>query len=718
MSVIVSTPSEDPFRISTDPRLAHFDAPRRHAVARLMSGLYQGEGLFLLTGEDGIGKTTLLRHLGDEVAALDGVRLLHTAPFIDCAPSAGFGDIAAACSDIFRAGTPDPLLAARVLQDLADGEQMPAMLIDDADCLDGATLRALSTLATLRGGERRLLSAVLTGTPELVGRMAALLGPNDRLPPDRQIVLAPMARTDVERMIRHRLRQAGRPEDGAIDEVTAQSNGVPLQVLGLCRRMLRVEETPRVVAGAAIAATGTPVPKMSVSASPLPETSATTPPLSAEPAVAAPGTDPGAGAPAAAASVPKPAPAPATRTVIVAGEPLVPPAALRATSPTRPATAAGAGKGAERPGPSRPDTPKVGDRPAAAAAAPAGHIRYGPASAMEIPGAQWQDGRSRRRPRRRALLAAGVAILLLGTGWTLYDHTPRRLAETTAGRVPALVPTEQPFGAVVEPSHAPVRAPSDAVAVPLPQAGRDRSPAAVVAETPAPPPAPVEPWWRPSGAERLRADLPPPAAADDAGAAPSRREEEPPVAALSPGSTPDAGPVSRPTPPPGPVARPAPIAKAPPAVKPRPPVATAPVPQPEADVVVVTRTPEARQPLKGRDALLTAGDEQIANGDVQAARIAYQEAYAKGSAEAARRLAQTFDPRNVAAHSSEASPAEAILWYQDAARKGDRRARGELHGLEVWLEDAAASGDGEARRVLQSWRAPAQPEDADGPTQQ
>ncbi|MFO1118749.1 MAG: hypothetical protein U1E38_00965 [Rhodospirillales bacterium] len=50
---------------------------------------------------------------------------------------------------------------------------MPAMLIDDADCLDGATLQALSTLATLRGGERRLLSAVLTGTPELVGRGGA-----------------------------------------------------------------------------------------------------------------------------------------------------------------------------------------------------------------------------------------------------------------------------------------------------------------------------------------------------------------------------------------------------------------------------------------------------------------------------------------------------------------------------------------------------------------
>lgn len=707
MSVIVSTPNEDPFRICTDPRLAHFDAPRRQAVARLMSGLYQGEGLFLLTGEDGIGKTTLLRHLGDEVAALDGVRLLHTAPFIDCAPSADFDSIVAACGEMLRVGTPDPLFVARALQDLADGEQMPAMLIDDADCLDSATLRALSTLATLRGGERRLLSAVLAGTPELVGRMAALLGPNDRLPPDRRIVLTPMARGDVEWMIRHRLRQAGRPESGAIGGVTAQSNGVPLQVLGLCRRMLRDEDMPMAApAVAAVPAAGTPVHGVSMPPLSVPETTALKAPLPAAPTGAAAEPPPVVEAP----------------TVIAAGEPKTPPpAALQGAVPNRPLLAASAGRDAGRPGDRRsnPDLPRVAERPAAAAAAqPTGHIRYGAASAMRIPGAQWQDGGSRRRPRHRALLAAGVALLALGTGWTLYDHTPQRLAETAAGRAPALAPAEQPFAAVLEPSHTTAGTPSEAAAGPSPSASGDPSSALVAEAEPRSPatPASSEPWWRPSGAERLRANLPPPAPAvsdvtDEVAGAVSRREEAPPVAALSPG-TPDAGAANRPTPPPGPVARPA-VAKAPPATKPRPPAAAAVAPQPDTDVALATRAPEVRQPLKGRDALLAAGDEQIANGDVQSARIAYQEAYEKGSAEAARRLAQTFDPRNVAAHSSDASAAEAILWYKDAARKGDRRSRGELHGLEVWLEDAAASGDGEARRVLQTWRAPAEPETPD-----
>ena len=321
-----------------------------------------------------------------------------------------------------------------------------------------------------------------------------------------------------------------------------------------------------------------------------------------------------------------------------------------------------------------------------------GRIRYSAASAMRIEGNQWQDGRSRRRPRRRALLAAGVALLVLGTGWTLYDHTPRRLAETTAGTAPAVSPqVEQPYAAVLEPSH--TTADTSAASAGVAQPPVSWGPASTGAERFSPATtAPSEPWWRPSGAERLRADLPPagyaPSIATATGAAAPRREEAASVAGLNPASVPlGGGAVSRPAAPPEPVARPVVIPKSPP--------------------------PAAKPPLKGREALLTAGDEQLANGDVQAARVAYQEAFEKGSAEAARRLAQTFDPRNVAAHSSDASPAEAILWYKDAARRGDRRSRGELHGLEVWLEDAAASGDGEARRVLQAWRTPAEPEASD-----
>jgi hypothetical protein len=119
-------------------------------------------------------------------------------------------------------------------------------------------------------------------------------------------------------------------------------------------------------------------------------------------------------------------------------------------------------------------------------------------------------------------------------------------------------------------------------------------------------------------------------------------------------------------------------------------------------------------PVRNRevDNLLAEGDARLAEGDLEAARSAYELAYDKGSRIAALRMAQTFDPRTAPGMKKTASPAEAILWYQDAARKGDRGAREELDNLATWLENDAASGNPEARRVLDLWRTPAEPEDS------
>ncbi|HYN39527.1 MAG TPA: hypothetical protein VES39_09765, partial [Rhodospirillales bacterium] len=592
---------------------------------------------------------------------LDGVRLMHAPPFIRCSARAGFADIIAGCAATFGPDGADPLQAARRLQDVVDGEQMPVMLIDDAENLDDAALRAIAALAMLRSGNRPLLSAVLTGAPELAGRLAELLVGDERVPDSRVIALAPMPRAEVERLIRHRLRLAGRSDTDLlplISDLAVQSNGVPLQVLGLCRRALP-------------AALPAAMPSQSTASS-------------------APVVPPAAAAAALEASLPSE----------TAAEALTAPAQPLPGAPSMAATEPPAG----RAGISIPE-------PAA------GHIRYGAESAQHIESARWRrDAPRRRRRGGRALAAAGVAALALATGWMLYDRTPQRLAEISTAGAPAVAPPE------TAPLRPPV--PSSPVA-PSPVASSPVAPSSSAAMR-APgidaAPSPAEAWWRPSGGDAPAA-VPPPASGGD------RRQ---PTAAARPAeATPEPvarSPVANPAPvtPPQQAARPT-VAKAEPAsppvtAKPRPPAAVVPAAKPVVAGPVPTPAQEradgadeTKPPVRSREsaaALLRAGDEQLVAGEIQAARAAYQEAFERGSAEAARRLAQTFDPRNVSAHSSEGSAAEAILWYKDAARRGDRRARGELQGLETWLEDAAASGDGEARRVLHAWRAP---EEADAP---
>lgn len=711
MSAENSSLRENCFNNSTDPRLAYFDMPRRNTIARLLTGLYQGDGLFLLIGEEGIGKTTLLRHLGVQVAALSGVRVLHTAAVISCCEQASFASMVEGCVAPFASAGADPLQFARLLQDLAaEGEQMAAMLIDDADHMDDAGLRAIATLTTLRSGDRRLLSAVLTGTGELPRRLSAISGVADRLPADRVIELSGMSRSEVEKMIRHRLRQAGGGDleqalQPKIVELAGQCNGIPLQVLGLCRRALPAADTmPRLSSPVSLSAA------LDADAGYITEV---------EPVVAA---DARARTSAGAITSTDPSAADGNARLAAGSDPS--PADQRFTDPV---------------------SAHKGEAPVSVGAANEsfaeyqGHIRYTAASARRVEPARWQASAPRRRRGRRASLAVGAVLVLLAAGWAAYDQTPRRIVNSGSvhSRVADPLTTSALAPSVLPPSVLPPPVTSSQPLVPPPTS----APASQFT----PPPAisgtasVADSGWRSSSlAERpdgdVRAALPETTASTTGSPAGSAPPALPLPSAASDGekaATPSAPPPDRqtarrevpeatPAKPAAQVATSQPAPKsAPPAATPRSPAFTAVSAKPVAAEVMPPRSAEAKQLPRGRqkDALLMEGDEQLLAGEVEAARATYQEAFDHGSVEAARRLAQTFDPRNVSATSTEASAAEAILWYKDAAKRGDRRARGELQGLESWLEEAAASGNGEARRVLKTWRAPPPADDPAGGSQ-
>ena len=54
---------EKPFSLSPDPRFLFLAQPHREALAHLLYGIEQGEGFIAVTGEVGMGKTTLCRTL-------------------------------------------------------------------------------------------------------------------------------------------------------------------------------------------------------------------------------------------------------------------------------------------------------------------------------------------------------------------------------------------------------------------------------------------------------------------------------------------------------------------------------------------------------------------------------------------------------------------------------------------------------------------------------
>jgi type II secretory pathway predicted ATPase ExeA len=749
---------EDAFQHAADFKFCYLDPLRRHASGRLLSGLYEGDGLFPLTGRAGIGKTILLRHLSEQLKALDGVLPLYPMQVFACRAGTTLADVFGACESRLGLGqsAAAPLKATKKLQQLVESNRSPVLLLDDADLLGDDVLEALVTLTGLQAADRRLLSVVLAGHPRVATRLAAITGNGEGPASDRAAELQPMAEPDVARLIRHRLRAAGRAEEtfcaDAIARIVRHSAGVPLAVVRTCRRALQIAEsrsrktvTAEIVAEA-IGEEGPGVQRESARPAAAPVASPATrvapaefsPPRPASPASAEPGVAFSAPAEPRPAS-PSPAePKPAA--LAPEARPVQPPPGLKSGTAT--------------PGPSlrrephtsipevtlghhAPSAPRQGrsDSPPAAGREEAWWSSNIVDAAPREPTAFYDQVERRRRPGKRVAFAMAGSVLFLvlsAAALVVFMGGPQELGEragilSTAGAgsglgtIPAYdaradsgawwrpgIPTDSvaPGAAfdmdagkaeTAEQKPLPGLTSLDVgrlgnpVASPSARTAGENGPSrgADAAPPPAPPPAPIVPESMSRGEA-----APAPSPAD------AKAEPQPGLPVPPPKAEPQwkpAAPAEKAE------AQPKPAA---PATKPAAPAAKPSTPQTKpAATGVKAQAPRNRE----IETLLAEGDAWLEEGDLAAARSAYEQAYDRGSAAAAARMAQTFDPRNLAASRKSASPAEAILWYQDAARKGDRRAKADLNELATWLENSAVSGNQEARRVLDLWREPAAP---------
>ncbi len=236
---------QDPFQLTPDPKFCYLDPARRQASARLLSGLYAGDGLFMLTGRAGIGKSMLLRHLAEQLTGLEAVYPLAEMQVLACRTGMAFNDILGACESRLRLGASAaaPLKAAKQLQRLVDSARSPVLLLDDADLLADEVLEAIFTLSGLQASDRSLLSVVLAGHPGMVARLSAIGGVS--VGHSHPVInLEPMAEADAARLIWYRLRTAERSEDAfgadAIDRIVRHAAGIPLNIVRICRRALEM----------------------------------------------------------------------------------------------------------------------------------------------------------------------------------------------------------------------------------------------------------------------------------------------------------------------------------------------------------------------------------------------------------------------------------------------------------------------------------------------
>ena len=249
---------EKPFSLSADPRFLFRSPSHAPAFDALLAGIRRREGLIVLTGEIGTGKTTLcrsvLQHLDQRTFSafvpdpfVSREDLLKTL-LVD------FGVISIAdltrgqFNGASRTNLSYPLY--EFLDSLVPLQAFAVLVIDEAQNLSLPLLEEIRILSELERREK-LLQVVMVGQPELRSNL--------KLPQMRQADQRVSVRCELKELdargtagyVNHRLGVAGGGENraeftpDALEAVHYGSSGVPRLINRICDRALERAYAPR-----------------------------------------------------------------------------------------------------------------------------------------------------------------------------------------------------------------------------------------------------------------------------------------------------------------------------------------------------------------------------------------------------------------------------------------------------------------------------------------
>lgn len=228
---------EKPFNIQPDPDFLYFGRRHAYAYAMMMYGIKNGAGFSVISGEIGCGKTTLIRHLLNNLDSnlvtglvynthkeigdlLEWILLAFGLPYEAKSKVALF--------DTFQ----------RFLIEQYGLGKRALLIVDEAQNLNPDALESLRMLSNINADKDQLLQIILVGQPQL---KTMLTRPDLQQFAQRVAVdfhIKPLDAAVVQDYIQHRLAKAGRdtplftPE--ACAKIAEVSRGVPRTINILC----------------------------------------------------------------------------------------------------------------------------------------------------------------------------------------------------------------------------------------------------------------------------------------------------------------------------------------------------------------------------------------------------------------------------------------------------------------------------------------------------
>lgn len=234
---------ENPFGTTPDPKFLYKGKAHREALAYLAYGVFRKKGFLALTGEVGIGKTTIIRafiqtfHPCLEVAFILNTKVDFREMLYMLLTD--FGVDITNDSKVAMLASLNKYLIDRYAEN-----RNPLLIIDEAQNLTPEVLEELRMLSNLETDEQKLIQIVLVGQPEL-GQLLM----RDDLRQLRQRIpgifnMQFLSRDEVFSYISYRLGVAGLTNgqlvfsDPAVDAIHKFSSGIPRLINMLCDRVL------------------------------------------------------------------------------------------------------------------------------------------------------------------------------------------------------------------------------------------------------------------------------------------------------------------------------------------------------------------------------------------------------------------------------------------------------------------------------------------------
>jgi general secretion pathway protein A len=237
---------ENPFKLSPEPGYLYLSEQHRDALNYLIYGIKEKKGFVLISGDIGMGKTTiartLLNLLDDSVetalifnTAISDIELLETVVKEYNIPVPGGSKTKKYYVDA---------LNEFLLKNYVAGKNA-VLLIDEAQNLSHGVLEQIRMLSNLETESEKLIQIILIGQPELGSTLAL---PAMRQLNERIIVrydLTPLSMPEVIHYIHHRLKVAGGPgkvsfTPGALKHIYTYSEGIPRRINAVCDRALLI----------------------------------------------------------------------------------------------------------------------------------------------------------------------------------------------------------------------------------------------------------------------------------------------------------------------------------------------------------------------------------------------------------------------------------------------------------------------------------------------